>query len=56
MSKLKTVSGYNILYPYLCLLPDEEYVGIMLQVRPCPALAEPQERGCPDGRRAATKH
>ncbi|NXM71945.1 RPOM protein, partial [Serilophus lunatus] len=23
---------YNFLYPYLCLLPDEEYVGIMLQV------------------------
>ncbi|KAM6041424.1 DNA-directed RNA polymerase, mitochondrial isoform 2-T2 [Chlamydotis macqueenii] len=32
MSKLKTVSGYNILYPYLCLLPDEEYVAIMLQI------------------------
>ncbi|NXU24959.1 RPOM protein, partial [Thalassarche chlororhynchos] len=32
MSKLKTASGYNILYPYLCLLPDEEYVGIMLQI------------------------
>ncbi|NXS51508.1 RPOM protein, partial [Brachypteracias leptosomus] len=32
MSKLKTSSGYNILYPYLCLLPDEEYVGIMLQI------------------------
>ncbi|XP_075592411.1 DNA-directed RNA polymerase, mitochondrial isoform X2 [Balearica regulorum gibbericeps] len=32
MSKFKTVSGYNILYPYLCLLPDEEYVGIMLQI------------------------
>ncbi|XP_075380500.1 DNA-directed RNA polymerase, mitochondrial isoform X1 [Mycteria americana] len=32
MSQLKTVSGYNILYPYLCLLPDEEYVGIMLQI------------------------
>ncbi|KFV49928.1 hypothetical protein N328_07832, partial [Gavia stellata] len=32
MSKLKMVSGYNILYPYLCLLPDEEYVGIMLQI------------------------
>ncbi|KAF1431823.1 DNA-directed RNA polymerase, mitochondrial, partial [Spheniscus magellanicus] len=32
MSKLKTVSGYNILYPYLCLMPDEEYVGIMLQI------------------------
>ncbi|XP_063213720.1 DNA-directed RNA polymerase, mitochondrial [Chroicocephalus ridibundus] len=32
MSKLKTASGYNILYPYLCLMPDEEYVGIMLQI------------------------
>ncbi|NXW24397.1 RPOM protein, partial [Circaetus pectoralis] len=32
MSKPKTASGYNILYPYLCLLPDEEYVGIMLQI------------------------
>ncbi|NXE82373.1 RPOM protein, partial [Cochlearius cochlearius] len=32
MSKLKMVSGYNILYPYLCLLPDEEYVAIMLQI------------------------
>ncbi|KAM9618918.1 DNA-directed RNA polymerase, mitochondrial [Morphnus guianensis] len=32
MSKLKTASRYNILYPYLCLLPDEEYVGIMLQI------------------------
>ncbi|NXT30267.1 RPOM protein, partial [Syrrhaptes paradoxus] len=32
MSKLKRTSGYNIFYPYLCLLPDEEYVGIMLQV------------------------
>ncbi|NXX12882.1 RPOM protein, partial [Podargus strigoides] len=32
MSKLKTASVYNILYPYLCLLPDEEYVGIMLQI------------------------
>ncbi|NWU59242.1 RPOM protein, partial [Dromas ardeola] len=32
MSKLKTASGYKILYPYLCLLPDEEYVGIMLQI------------------------
>ncbi|NXF52406.1 RPOM protein, partial [Oceanites oceanicus] len=31
MSKLK-MSGYNVLYPYLCLLPDEEYVGIMLQI------------------------
>lgn len=56
MSKHKTVSGYNILYPYLCLLPDEEYVGIMLQVGPCPILTEPQEQGCPHGHRAATKH
>ncbi|NXH68126.1 RPOM protein, partial [Hydrobates tethys] len=32
MSKAKTASGYNILYPYLCLLPDEEYVAIMLQI------------------------
>ncbi|XP_025938080.1 DNA-directed RNA polymerase, mitochondrial [Apteryx rowi] len=32
MSKVNMMSGYNILYPYLCLLPDEEYVGIMLQV------------------------
>ncbi|NXR06227.1 RPOM protein, partial [Semnornis frantzii] len=32
MSKFKTASGYNILYPYLCLLPEEEYVGIMLQI------------------------
>ncbi|KAM6294948.1 DNA-directed RNA polymerase, mitochondrial [Aegotheles albertisi] len=32
MSSLKAVSGYNILYPYLCLLPDEEYVGIMMQI------------------------
>lgn len=56
MSKLKTVSGYNILYPYLCLLPDEEYVGIMLQVGPCPAFAELQEQGLLDGHRAATRH
>ncbi|NXN10474.1 RPOM protein, partial [Indicator maculatus] len=32
MSKLKRASGHNILYPYLCLLPEEEYVGIMLQI------------------------
>ncbi|XP_053906418.1 DNA-directed RNA polymerase, mitochondrial [Cuculus canorus] len=32
MSKLKTASGYKILYPYLCLLPDKEYVAIMLQI------------------------
>ncbi|XP_010146564.1 PREDICTED: DNA-directed RNA polymerase, mitochondrial-like, partial [Eurypyga helias] len=31
-SNLRTISGYNILYPYLCLLPDEEYVGIMMQI------------------------
>ncbi|NXA07428.1 RPOM protein, partial [Sapayoa aenigma] len=32
MAKPKRLSRYNILYPYLCLLPDEEYVGIMLEV------------------------
>uniref|UniRef100_A0A8B9FUD4 DNA-directed RNA polymerase n=1 Tax=Amazona collaria TaxID=241587 RepID=A0A8B9FUD4_9PSIT len=32
MSKIKTVSKYNELYPYLCLLPEEDYVGIMLQM------------------------
>ncbi|NXI58912.1 RPOM protein, partial [Chloroceryle aenea] len=32
MSKLSATSGYNILYPYLCLLPDEEYVGIMMEI------------------------
>ncbi|NXL40006.1 RPOM protein, partial [Glaucidium brasilianum] len=32
MSQLRMGVGYNILYPYLCLLPDEEYVAIMLQV------------------------
>ncbi|XP_061322660.1 DNA-directed RNA polymerase, mitochondrial [Pezoporus flaviventris] len=32
MAKLKTASRYNVLYPYLCLLPEEEYVGIMLQM------------------------
>uniref|UniRef100_A0A663N2C4 DNA-directed RNA polymerase n=1 Tax=Athene cunicularia TaxID=194338 RepID=A0A663N2C4_ATHCN len=32
MSQLQMGSGYNILYPYLCVLPDEEYVAIMLQV------------------------
>ncbi|KFQ46686.1 hypothetical protein N333_04446, partial [Nestor notabilis] len=32
MSKLKTASKYNVLYPYLCLLPEEEYVDIMLQM------------------------
>ncbi|KAI6072323.1 DNA-directed RNA polymerase, mitochondrial [Aix galericulata] len=32
MSQKRTMSGYNILYPYLCLLPDEEYVDIMMQI------------------------
>ncbi|NXF76846.1 RPOM protein, partial [Sclerurus mexicanus] len=32
MARARTLSRYNILYPYLCLLPDEEYVAIMLQV------------------------
>ncbi|XP_029821207.1 DNA-directed RNA polymerase, mitochondrial [Manacus vitellinus] len=32
MAKARALSKYNMLYPYLCLLPDEEYVGIMLQV------------------------
>lgn len=36
MSQVKTMSGHSVLYPYLCLLPDEEYVDIMMQVRPCP--------------------
>ncbi|NXD85898.1 RPOM protein, partial [Halcyon senegalensis] len=31
MSKLKMTLEYNTLYPYLCLLPDEEYVGIMME-------------------------
>ncbi|NXC31356.1 RPOM protein, partial [Campylorhamphus procurvoides] len=30
--RARTLSRYNILYPYLCLLPDEEYVTIMLEV------------------------
>lgn len=38
MARPKRLSKYSILYPYLCLLPDEEYVEIMLQVRACPAL------------------
>lgn len=37
MAKLKMGLGYNTLYPYLCLLPDEEYVAIMLQVGPARA-------------------
>ncbi|NWV14859.1 RPOM protein, partial [Ptilonorhynchus violaceus] len=32
MAKPKRLSKFNVLYPYLCLLPDEEYVDIMLQV------------------------
>ncbi|XP_065508325.1 DNA-directed RNA polymerase, mitochondrial [Caloenas nicobarica] len=32
MARLEMGSGYNTLYPYLCLLPDEEYVAIMLQI------------------------
>nr|XP_030112445.3 DNA-directed RNA polymerase, mitochondrial isoform X1 [Taeniopygia guttata] len=32
MARPKRLSKYNILYPYLCLLPDEEYVDIMMQV------------------------
>ncbi|XP_042650289.1 DNA-directed RNA polymerase, mitochondrial isoform X5 [Tyto alba] len=32
MSKPRTASAYNTLYPYLCVLPDKEYVGIMLQI------------------------
>ncbi|NWT21921.1 RPOM protein, partial [Cardinalis cardinalis] len=32
MARPKRMSKYNVLYPYLCLLPDEEYVDIMLQI------------------------
>uniref|UniRef100_A0A8C9FCU2 DNA-directed RNA polymerase n=1 Tax=Pavo cristatus TaxID=9049 RepID=A0A8C9FCU2_PAVCR len=32
MSQVKTMSGHSVLYPYLCLLPDEEYVDIMMQI------------------------
>ncbi|KFP71865.1 hypothetical protein N310_12262, partial [Acanthisitta chloris] len=32
MAKRKRMSRHNSIYPYLCLLPDEEYVDIMLQV------------------------
>lgn len=38
MVRSKRLSRCSVLYPYLCLLPDEEYVDIMLQVRACPAL------------------
>lgn len=45
MSQKRMMSGYNSLYPYLCLLPDEEYVDIMMQVGACPDPAETWERG-----------
>ncbi|RLV88169.1 hypothetical protein DV515_00015566, partial [Chloebia gouldiae] len=32
MARPKRLSKYNVLYPYLCLLPDEEYVDIMMQI------------------------
>uniref|UniRef100_A0A8C3U7H6 DNA-directed RNA polymerase n=1 Tax=Catharus ustulatus TaxID=91951 RepID=A0A8C3U7H6_CATUS len=32
MARPKRLSKYSVLLPYLCLLPDEEYVDIMLQV------------------------
>ncbi|NWU84746.1 RPOM protein, partial [Onychorhynchus coronatus] len=32
MAKARTLRAYNITYPYLCLLLDEEYVDIMLEV------------------------
>ncbi|NXF24066.1 RPOM protein, partial [Rhodinocichla rosea] len=32
MARPKRLSKYNVLYPYLCLLPDKEYVDIMLQI------------------------
>uniref|UniRef100_A0A8C5UEJ0 DNA-directed RNA polymerase n=1 Tax=Malurus cyaneus samueli TaxID=2593467 RepID=A0A8C5UEJ0_9PASS len=32
MAKPRRLSKHSMLYPYLCLLPDEEYVDIMLQV------------------------
>lgn len=38
MARPKRVSKYSILFPYLCLLPDDEYVDIMLQVGAWPAL------------------
>lgn len=45
MSQKRAMSGYNSLYPYLCLLPDEEYVDIMMQVGACPDPAETREWG-----------
>ncbi|XP_014738390.1 PREDICTED: DNA-directed RNA polymerase, mitochondrial isoform X2 [Sturnus vulgaris] len=32
MVRPKRLSKYSLLYPYLCLLPDEDYVDIMLQI------------------------
>uniref|UniRef100_A0A803VEN1 DNA-directed RNA polymerase n=1 Tax=Ficedula albicollis TaxID=59894 RepID=A0A803VEN1_FICAL len=32
MVRPKRLSKYSVLYPYLCLLPDEDYVDIMLQI------------------------
>ncbi|NXY13081.1 RPOM protein, partial [Atrichornis clamosus] len=32
MARPKRMSKYKVIYPYLCLLPDEEYVDIMLQI------------------------
>ncbi|XP_068012301.1 DNA-directed RNA polymerase, mitochondrial [Melanerpes formicivorus] len=32
MAKFRKGSGHNLLYPYLCLLPEKEYVSIMLQI------------------------
>lgn len=49
MARLTTGSGYNTLYPYLCLLPDEEYVAIMMQVGPAWAGGLPLSTGVPFG-------
>ncbi|NXT61884.1 RPOM protein, partial [Chaetops frenatus] len=32
LARPKKLSKYSVLYSYLCLLPDEEYVDIMLQI------------------------
>ncbi|XP_065601949.1 DNA-directed RNA polymerase, mitochondrial isoform X1 [Cyrtonyx montezumae] len=32
MSQAKMMSRHSLIYPYLCVLPDEEYVDIMMQV------------------------